>query len=218
MKNHNRTSQINSLAKLVKTLVVATTLSMVLVACKNDKVDNSQQINAYTQSCVNCEGIGITGFPFFTAQTQAYRQSGYSYAAAMAINWSFSGQNISNQAQPQNYNQYASAAMNYVGKVSAAGQINVATALNLGFCPQIPAGTYNLTTQKVGQWAQGQISNIKFLISGAVTMTATLSQAQAVEYSYGLQYSANTNSRMSGYFTIEQVNGYYCQGAQFYLY
>lgn len=204
MKNIN-------LTKLAKGILLTAVISSVLIAC-GKKEDNNNQINAYTQSCVNCEGI--TGFPFFTVQTQAYSQTGYSYSNAMTVNWSFSGQNLSGQTQ-QNYNPYSSPAMNYVGKVSAAGKVTVAAALNLGFCPQVPAGTYNLTTQTVGQWANGQISGLRMLFSGPVTMTVALSQAQASEYSYGYQYS--NSSRIYGTMIVEQVNGYYCQGAQFYM-
>lgn len=216
----------NNIPKLVKGIFTAAILSTLLMAC-GKKNDETLPVNAFTQSCINCEGI--TGFPFFSAQTQAYQQNqGYGYTTAMAISWSFSGQNINGQAQQglpgqqaqgqygQQYNQYASPAMNYVGKVSAAGKVTVSGGLNLGFCPQVPAGTYNLTTQTVGQWANGQISGLRMLISGAVTMTASLSQAQASEYSYGYQSTAGT-SRLYGTLIIEQVNGYYCQGAQFYL-
>jgi hypothetical protein len=149
----------------------------------------------------------------------AYSQSynGYSSTNAMTLSWSFSGENISSQAQGQSstptYNQYASPAMNYSGKVSAAGKIKVAAALNFGFCPQIPAGEYNLSTHTVGQWTNGQISGLKLIISGAVNMTAYLSQAQASESTY--QYSSS--SRVNGNLIIEQVNGYYCQGAQLYM-
>lgn len=220
----------NNLTKLVKG-ILATALLSTLVACGNKKDDNNPQLNAFTQSCVNCDGI--TGFPFFTAQSKAslyssYGYSGYGAQSAMAINWSFSGQNINSQAQgqaqgqlpgSQPYNQYGSSpAMNYVGKVSAAGQVSVTTAIggagsNSYFCPAIPAGTYNLATQTVGQWANGQISGLKLIVSGPVTMTMILNQAQASQYSY--QYS--TTSYISGGLVIEQVNGYYCQGLQFYL-
>lgn len=206
MKNIN-------LTKLIKGILAMTVVSSMLIAC-GKKEDNNAQINAYTQNCANCEGLGITGFPFFTAQTQAYSQTGWTYSNAMALSWSFSGQNISGQST-QNYNQYASPAMNYVGKVSAAGKVTVSSALNLGFCPQIPAGTYNLTTQTVGQWANGQISGLRLIVTGAVNMTITLNQAQAYEYSYG--YYSSSSSRVYGTMIVEQVNGYYCQGAQFNL-
>lgn len=176
-----------NLTKLTKG-VLATFLFSTLVACGNRRDNNNQNINAYNQSCaVNCEGI--SGYPFFTAQTQALRQGygySYGYTTAMAISWSFSGQNISNQTQNQNYNQYAPPAMNYVGKVSAAGQVSVVTALSdMGLCPQIPAGTYNLTTHTGGQWQNGQISGLRILITGPVTITATLSNAQATQSGYG---------------------------------
>lgn len=202
----------NNLTKIVKGIFAAALLST-LVACGNKNKDNNQNLNAFTQSCVNCDGI--TGFPFFSAQTQAYMMSyyGYGYTNALSINWSFSGQNINGQAQGQNYNQYASPAMNYVGKVSAAGQINVTAALNLGFCPQVPAGQYTISTQTVGQWANGKISGLRFLVSGPVTITAVINDAQA--YENGYQYSSS--GRVSGQILIEQVNGYYCQGSTLYL-
>lgn len=212
MKNVN-------LTKLIKGTMALALVSSLLIAC-GKKEDNSNQINAYTQNCANCEGLGITGFPFFTAQTQAYSQLGWSYSSAMTLSWSFSGQNISGQST-QNYNQYASPAMNYVGKVSVAGKVRVLSQIGNSqngsnyFCPVIPVGEYNLTTQSVGQWANGQISGLRLLVTGPVTMTITLNQAQAYEYSYGYQYSSG--SRVYGNMIVEQVNGYYCQGLQFQL-
>lgn len=216
MKNAN-------LAKLVKGLLTATLLSTVLIACGNKKDDNTAQLNAFTQNCVNCEGI--TGFPFFSAQTKASLYSSYSYGygssqAAMNVNWSFSGQNLPSTPQQQGAQptyQYGSPAMNYVGKVSAAGSVTVTTPIgganNGYFCPAIPAGTYTLATYTVGQWTNGQISGLKLVISGPVSMVVSLSQAQASQYSY--QYSST--SYISGGMIIEQVNGYYCQGLQFYM-
>lgn len=213
----------NNLTKLAKGFLAVAMLSTALVACGNKKDDNNPQLNAFTQSCVNCEGI--TGYPFFIAQTRAtlYSSYGYGYGsqAAININWSFSGQNINTQAQGQSQAQpsyqYGSPAMNYVGKVSAAGQVNVTSTIggsnNGYFCPAIPAGTYNLATQTVGQWANGQISGLRLIISGPVTMTVVLNQAQAAQYSY--QYSSS--SYITGGLIIEQVNGYYCQGLQFYM-
>ena len=213
----------NNLTKLAKGFLTVAALSTVLIACGNKKDDNNPQLNAFTQSCVNCEGI--TGYPFFIAQTRATLYSsygsGYGSQAAININWSFSGQNINTQAQGQSQTQpsyqYGSPAMNYVGKVSAAGQVNVTATIggsnNGYFCPAIPAGTYNLATQTVGQWNNGQISGLKLIISGPVTMTVVLNQAQAAQYSY--QYSSS--SYITGGLIIEQVNGYYCQGLQFYM-
>ncbi|MEQ1723081.1 MAG: hypothetical protein ABL930_07880 [Pseudobdellovibrio sp.] len=205
----------NNLTKIAKGLL-ATALLTTLVACGKKADNNNQNLNAFTLGCVaNCEGI--TGFPFFAAQTQAYKMNyyGYGYTNAMSLNLSFSGQNINSQAQGQgqNNNQYASPAMNYVGKVSAAGQVNVAAILNLGFCPAVPAGQYNLVTQTAGQWANGAISGLRMVIQGPVTMTAVINQAQASEYGY--QYSSS--SRVTGQIVIEQVNGYFCQGATLYL-
>lgn len=212
----------NNLTKLIKGLLATAVLSTLLIACGNKSGDNNPQLNAFTQSCVNCEGI--TGFPFFSAQTKASLYNPYSYGyggqTAMTINWSFSGQNINSQAQgqsqtqPQSNYQYGSPAMNYVGKVSAAGQVSVTSTIggtnNGYFCPAIPAGTYNLATQTVGQWSQGQISGLRLVISGPVTMTVSLNQAQAYQNSY--QYSSS--SYIAGSLVIEQVNGYYCQGLQ----
>lgn len=221
MKNIN-------LTKLVKGLLAVTLISTVLIACGNKKDDNTALLNAFTQNCVNCEGI--TGFPFFSAQTRAslYSTYGYGYGqSAMNINWSFSGQNINpqqpsqqqqpGQMQPPQQQQYGSPAMNYVGKVSAAGQITVTAPIggtnNGYFCPAIPTGTYTLATQTVGQWTNGQISGLKLVVTGPVSMTMNLSQAQASQYSYN--YSAT--SYISGGLIVEQVNGYYCQGLQFYM-
>lgn len=216
MKNFN-------LTKLAKGLLTAALLSTVLIACGNKKDDNTAPVNAFTQSCVNCEGI--TGFPFFIAQTKAslynsYSYGGYNSQAAMTINWSFSGQNVSPQTQQQgtqpNY-QYGSPAMNYVGKVSAAGQVTVTQIIgganNGYFCPAIPAGTYTLATYTVGQWTNGVISGLKLVVSGPVSMTVSLNQAQASQYSY--QYS--NSSYIYGTMVVEQVNGYYCQGLQLNL-
>lgn len=203
----------NNLNKIVKVMASVALLST-LVACGSKNNTTNPQINAFNQSCItNCD---VSGFPFFSAQTQAYKQSytGYGYTNAFTINWSFSGQNLSGQAQGQDYNQYVSPAMNYNGKVSAAGQVNVTTALSFGFCPQIPAGQYSLGTQTGGQWANGAISGLRFIISGPVSIIASLNQAQATEYGY--QFS--TGSRINGNLVIEQVNGYYCQGATLSLY
>lgn len=216
MKNSN----LAKIKGLLKGVVAGAALLGVLAACGN-KNDNTTPINAFTQSCVNCENI--TGFPFFSAQTQAYSMnySSWSGTSALTLAWSFSGQNTNTQNSGQNYNQWASPAMNYAGQVSAAGTANVTTALNLGFCPQLPPGRYNLTTQTVGQWNQGQISGLKMLLTGPVTAVAVVNQAQASEYSYGGGWfggGGTATSRVNGYLVIEQVNGYYCQGAQLTMY
>lgn len=201
--------------KLAKGILLATALITSVIACGKKNQDNNQNINAFTQSCVNCQNI--TGFPFFTAQTSAYRTNyyGYGYTQAFKINWSFSGQNVNSQTQASNPygQQYGSPAMSYNGQVSAAGQVSVTTALNFGFCPAIPPGAYNLTTQTVGQWSGGQISGLKLLLTGAVSMTAILTQGQASDNGYGTA----AGSFVSGNLQIEQVNGYYCQGASLYL-
>lgn len=215
MKNFN-------LTKMAKGLVTAALLSTVLIACGNKKDDNTAQLNAFTQSCVNCEGI--TGFPFFIVQSKAslynsYSYYGYNSQAAMTMNWSFSGQNINTQTQQQGTQptyQYGSPAMNYVGKVSAAGQVTVTQIIGSGggyFCPAIPTGTYTLNTVTVGQWTNGVITGLRMVITGPVSMTVSLSQAQASQYTY--QYS-NT-SYIYGTMIIEQVNGFYCQGLQLNL-
>lgn len=213
MKNKN-------LANVVKGLLAGTALLTGLVACGN-KNENTTPLNAFTASCVNCQNI--TGYPFFSAQTQAYSMNWNSWSgqSAMTLAWSFSGQNTNTQNNGQNYNQWASPAMNYSGQVSAAGTVNVSSSLNLGFCPALPAGSYNLTTQTVGQWNQGQISGLKMLITGPVTAIAVVNQAQASEYSngwYGGGGGSTGSSRVTGYLVIESVNGYYCQGAQLSLY
>lgn len=206
-----------NLKTLAKGLVLAAALVTSVIACGKKADNNNQNVNAFTQSCVNCQNI--TGFPFFTAQTAAYLSNpyGYGYAEALKINWSFSGQNVSSQAQannPYGGQSYGSPAMNYNGQVSAAGQVSVNTALsNRYFCPGVPAGTYNLTTQTVGQWSAGAISGLKLLLTGPVNIVAILTQAQASEYGYQYQ----SGSRISGNLQIESVNGYYCQGLQLYL-
>lgn len=208
-----------NLTKLAKGLLTAALLSTVLIACGNKKDDNTAQLNAFTQSCVNCEGI--TGFPFFITQTKASLYSSYSYGynqqAAMTLNWSFSGQNLAAQPQQQGTQptyQYGSPAMNYVGKVSAAGQVTVTQIIGGGnggyFCPAIPAGTYNLNTLTVGQWTNGVITGLRMVVAGPVSMTISLSQAQAWQNTY--QYS--NSSYIYGTMIVEQVNGYYCQGLQ----
>ena len=210
-----------NLKKLAKGLMTVALLSTVLIACGNKKDDNTAQLNAFTQSCVNCEGI--TGFPFFITQTKASLFSSYSYGynqqAAMTINWSFSGQNLAAQPQQQGSQpsyQYGSPAMNYVGKVSAAGQVTVTQIIGGGngyFCPAIPAGTYTLATYTVGQWTNGVISGLKLVVTGPVSMTISLSQAQAWQNTS--QYSQYSNSSyIYGTMVVEQVNGYYCQGLQ----
>jgi len=206
-----------NLTNLAKAGLLAVALVTSVIACGKKSDNNNQNINAFTQSCVNCQNI--TGYPFFTAQTAAYLANPYGgYQQALTINWSFSGQNVSSQAQANNpYGQsYGSPAMNYNGQVSAAGQISVTTPLsNRYFCPGMPAGTYNLTTQTVGQWSAGAISGLKLLISGPVNAVAILTQAQASDYGYGGY--GTSSSRISGNLQIESVNGYYCQGLQLYL-
>ncbi len=213
MKNFN-------LTKLAKGLMTVALLSTVLIACGNKKDDNTAQLNEFTKSCVDCAGAGITGFPFFITQTKASLYSSYSYGynqqAAMTLNWSFSGQNLAAQPQQQGTQptyQYGSPAMNYVGKVSAAGQVTVTQIIGGGngyFCPAIPAGTYTLATHTVGQWTNGVITGLRLVVTGPVSMTISLSQAQASQYSY--QYS--NSSYIYGTMVVEQVNGYYCQGLQ----
>jgi hypothetical protein len=202
--------------KLVQKVLLSAALVATVVAC-GDKNRDDKQLNAFQQSCVsNCQDI--SPIPFFTVNTTAQSQT-YGYwggnATAMRINLSFAGQNLSQtQQQNQNYNSWASPAMNYSGRVSVVGTVTVNSVLNLGFCPQVPAGQYSLATQTAGQWNQGQISGIRFVITGPVSMTALLLNASASEQVYG--YSSST--RLWGNLQVETVNGYYCQGANFYLY
>ncbi len=201
--------------KLAKSILLAAALVTSVIACGKKNQDNNQNINQFTQSCVNCQNI--TGFPFFTAQTTAYKMNYYGYGSteAFKINWSFSGQNVSSQTQANNpYGQtYGSPAMTYSGQVSAAGQVSVTAPLSFGFCPAIPPGAYNLTTQTVGQWNGGQISGLKLLITGAVNIVAIFTQGQASDNGYG--YAGG--NFISGNMQLESVNGYYCQGASLYL-
>lgn len=208
----------NNLNKLIKVALLSAALVTSVVACGNKNKDN-QQLNAFQQSCVsNCEDI--SPIPFFSVNTTGQSMTygyGYGSTSSLRMSLSFAGQNISQQQnQNQNYNPWASPAMNYVGRVSAVGTVTFSQALNLGFCPAIPAGQYSLATQTAGQWNQGQISGIRFVISGPVSMTALLLNAQASEGGY-YQYGSG-GSRLYGNLQIEQVNGYYCQGANFYLY
>lgn len=216
----------NYLAKLTKKLIsgvfVSTLALTVLAACgnKNDNTTN-QGLNAYTQSCGNCIESGITGYPFFSAQSTAYNQYG-SYGSPARITLSFSGQNVANNNYGYNNGGYysSSPAMNYVGKVSAAGTITANSAIGVNnFCPQIPAGTYNITTNSVGQWQNGQVSGLRLLINGSnINAVAVINQLQAYDYgSYGYGSSVN-NSRIYGNMYIESVNGYYCQSLVLTLY
>ena len=204
-----------NLTKLAKGILLAAALVTSVIACGKKNQDNNQNMNAFTMSCVNCQNI--TGFPFFTAQTGAYRLNSYSYGSteAFRINWSFSGQNVNSQTQANNPygQQYGSPAMTYNGQVSAAGQVTVTNPINFGFCPAIPPGAYTLATQAAGQWSGGQISGIKLLITGPVSFTAIFTQGQASDNGYG--YAAG--NFVSGNMQIEQVNGYFCQGASLYL-
>jgi hypothetical protein len=207
----------NNLNKLIKVALLSAALVTSVVACGNKNKDN-QQLNAFQQSCVsNCQDI--SAIPFFTVNSTAQSQTygyGYGSQSSMRLSLSFAGQNISQQQnQNQNYNPWASPAMNYSGRVSAVGTVTISQVLNLGFCPQVPAGQYSLATNTAGQWNQGQISGIRFVISGPVSMTAILLNAQATEGMY--QYGSG-GSRLYGTLQVEQVNGYYCQGANFYLY
>lgn len=210
--------------KIIKGALLTAALMTTLVACGNRNNSTTQPpVNAFTASCTNCQNI--TGFPFFTAQTQVY-SFGYGYGfygqAVATLNWSFSGQNTSSSTA-QNSNPYASPAMNYVGQASVAGQLDVTQNLGTNnFCPAIPSGSYSIATQTVGQWANGQISGMRFLINGTgVSAVAVLNQAQASEYTYGYGYysgGGGSASRVTGTLIIESVNGYYCQGLQLNLY
>jgi hypothetical protein len=207
----------NNFNKLIKVALLSAALVTSVVACGNKNKDN-QQLNAFQQSCVsNCQDI--SAIPFFTVNSTAQSQSygyGYGSQSSMRLSLSFAGQNINpQQSQNQNYNQWASPAMNYSGRVSVVGTATTSQVLSPAFCPQVPAGQYSVVTNAAGQWNQGQISGVRLVFSGPVSMTAILTNAQASEGMY--QYGAG-GSRLYGTLQIEQVNGYYCQGSNFYLY
>ena len=230
-----------NLSQIVKGLVLATSLVAGLTAC-GKKGDENQPQNVFQQS--NSDG-DITGQPFFETTTRAYSQNYWNSSTFLTVNWKFAGQNINPQAVPQQNNNngyntgynngynnsYLSPAMSYSGKVAAVGSIAIPAALNLSFCGTIPAGTYDLQTNNVGRWNQGQISGIRLVLRGPVTFYVVLYNAQATEYSYGNNYpyaqpygqqqgynqSANSK-RISGTLQIESVNGYYCQGATYNMY
>jgi hypothetical protein len=205
--------------KLVKGVLISAALVTSVVACGNKNKDNPN-MNAYQMSCANCGDI--SGIPFYTVQTTV--QSMSFGQNAMRLNLSFSGQNTQqplNQGQSTGqYSYYSPASMTYTGKVSAIGTAAVSYQMNLGMCPQLPAGNYNVATQTVGMWngngSQAQVSGIRLVLTkDNITAYATLSNVWAIEYPYS-SYSSST--RMSGNFIIEQVNGYWCQNASFYLY
>lgn len=223
-----------NLSQLVKGLVLATALVAGLSACGR-RNDNNQPQNVFQQS--NLDG-DINGQPFYETTTRAYSQNYWSASTYLTLNWRFAGQNINpNQQQNNNNNSFNNGynnnsfltpAMAYSGKVAAVGNMVIATPLNLSFCGTIPAGTYDLQTETVGRWNQGQISGLRLVLRGPVTFSVVLYNAQASEYTYGGGYnpynpyqggyaSAN-NRRISGTLTIEQVNGYYCQGSNYTMY
>jgi hypothetical protein len=224
------------MTKIVKGFVLATSLVVGLTACGKKADNNNQAQNVFQQSNLDGE---INGQPFFETTTRAYSQNYWTASTYLTLNWQFAGQNIS-PTNPQNNNNsfnngfnnsFSSPAMAYSGKVAAAGSMVIAAPLNLSFCGLIPAGTYNLTTATVGRWNQGQISGVRIVLSGPVTFYAVLYNAQATEFAgnnypyqqpfnQGFQqpYQSANGRRITGTLQIEQVNGYYCQGASYYMY
>lgn len=209
------------LTKLVKGVLISAALITSVVACGNKNKDNNNQ-NAFQMSCSNCGEI--SGIPFFSVNTVAQSMSYYGSTTAMRLSLSFSGQNAQQQQQPQQqgqqYNYYSPASMLYTGKVSAIGTVAVSYPLNLGMCPQLPAGNYNLVTRNAGMWngngSQAQISGLRVeLQRDGMNIVASFSNVWAIEYPYS---GYSSSSRLSGNLQIEQVNGYWCQGANYYLY
>lgn len=226
-----------NVSQIVKGLVLATALVAGLAAC-GKKADNNQPQNVFQQS--NMDG-DINGQPFFETTTRAYSQNSWNYSSYLTINWQFAGQNINPNTANNNSNSFnngynnsfSSPSMIYSGKVAAVGSIAVSASMNMSFCGTIPAGTYNIQTTTVGRWNQGQISGIRLAAVGPVTFSIVLYNAQAYDYSYGSSYpyaqpyqppyyqqgyyqSAN-GKRITGTLQIESVNGYYCQGASYYM-
>lgn len=207
-----------NLAKLVKGVFLAAALVTSVVACGNKDKNNNNQ-NAFQMSCSNCGDI--SPIAFFSVNSTAQSMSYYGSTTAMRLSLSFAGQNIQQQQQSgQNYYYGAPASMMYTGKVSAIGTAAVTYPLNLGMCPQMPAGNYNVVTRNVGMWngngSQAQVSGLRVeLQKDGLSATAVLTNVWAIEYPYS-GYSSST--RLSGNVQIESVNGFWCQGANFYLY
>ncbi len=105
--------------------------------------------------------------------------------------------------------------MSYSGQVSAIGQVVINQHMALGFC-QIPAGTYNYTTQTAGQWSGGQISNLRITASGQVGFVAFLANAQAYSYNSNQPYT-QSGGKIYGNLVLESVNGTSCNNSQVYL-
>ncbi|MGZ3692101.1 MAG: hypothetical protein ACXVAX_11400 [Pseudobdellovibrio sp.] len=205
----------NNLTKLFKGLFVAAALASSVVAC-GSKNNNNQNLNAYQQSCSNCQNI--TGYPFFTVSAIAYNQVYYSNSLKMNLN--FSGQNVSQANNNNNgYGYYSPPSMQYSGQVGAVGDVTVSAPINFGNCPQVPAGDYTISTQTVGTWngngSQAQISGLRLVTTnGPVTFTMVFTNASAVEYA--MSYSSST--RLYGNVQIDTVNGLNCFGTQYYMY
>ena len=212
-----------NVSKLIKYFVLGTALVAGLSAC-GKRGDDNEGLNAFSASNNDRD---INGQPFFETTTRAYSVQNWNQSQSLTISWRFAGQNINpNAPQQQNNNgqfqqpiNYYSPAMTYVGKVAAIGRIDVSVPMNLYFCGTLPAGSYELQTQDVGRWNQGQISGIRLVARGAVTFTALLVNSRAWDNSnYYNGPSASANRYIEGTFRIEQINGYYCQGADFNMY
>lgn len=211
-----------NLTKLVKGVLISAALITSVVACGNKNKDNNN-LNAFQYACTNCGDI--SPIAFFSVNTTAQSMSYYGGSTtAMRLGLSFAGQNIQQQQQSgqnnTNYYYGAPASMMYTGKVSAIGTAAISYPLNLGMCPQLPPGNYNVQTKNVGMWngngSQAQISGLRLELSKeGYSAQVVLSNAWAIEYPYS-GYSSST--RLSGNVQVESVNGYWCQGANFYLY
>lgn len=215
MKTNNLT-KLKVLNKVFKGLLIAVGLITTVVACGGNKTNN-QNLNAYQQSCSNCQNI--TGYPFFTVQTTAQNMTYYGNQLRLSLN--FSGQNVSqSQMQSGANGGYVSGspAMMYSGQVAAMGEVTVNSAIRFGNCPEVPAGQYTLSTQTVGTWNgngyQAQISGLRLITTnGPVTFTLVMSNAYASEMVYA--YSSSTS--LNGNLQIETVNGLNCFGTQYYM-
>lgn len=218
-----------NLSQIVKGVVLATALVAGLAAC--GRPGNENNFNVFQQDNRDPD---INGQSFFEATTRAYSINSWNTNAnSLTLNWRFAGQNTAPTAQ--NYDgvyAFQSPALMYSGKVSAVGTVVVSAPLNLYFCGQVPAGNYELGTEVVGRWNQGQISGIRLIARGPVTFVLTLSNTQAYDYSFAggafpqPHFGGGFNPRFGGFqskgingtMMIEQVNGFYCQGAFYNLF
>lgn len=204
--------------------ILAVSVVTSLVACGNKNQNNNPQpVNGFEQ-CVNCQNIN--GAAFFTAQASD------SYGA-IALNISFTGQNIATQpVQPvnngygnnyggyygsgySNYNPYQSSPIiSYSGPVGASGQFAVNQNMNLGYC-QLPLGSYNLGTVSAGQWSSGIVYNLRMQASGPANIVMTITTGQVSSPGYlqpgQLGSGMNPTGRLFANIMIESVNGQPCQ-------